>query len=223
MRLTLFLRETIYDCRILITDSHGKREYYISALTNDGPSVDAEFFDDDFSLSVIPMLTDSKNILNEFESNTLIDKFAKKLAKTLMNALDTMTLRVACTYRITGCQDGDRLDISLQSYVFGTFDRFDIFELAPIMYAFFEVFDLNRRFKLTEAYETNRTSVLKFIKKFALADAFGSGILMYPIQMHRAKRLTNAKKISKTLLRFNAMDEAERERFLTKQEKYMNK
>ena len=38
MKTTVFLRESIYDCKLIITDSHGEREYYISALTAEGPN-----------------------------------------------------------------------------------------------------------------------------------------------------------------------------------------
>ena len=59
------------------------------------------------------------------------------------------------------------------------------------------------------------------IKKYALADAIGCGFLMYPIQMHRAKRLTKNKKILKVLSKFNAFSDTERARFLEKQEKFI--
>lgn len=224
MKTTVFLRESIYDCKLIITDSHGEREYYISALTAEGPntaSVTAEFFDDEFDLSLIPVMADTNSILDEPEEKNWKDKLAKKASNLLLNAIETLTLRVACTYRIAGLQDGDRLDINMQTYIFGTFDRFNILELAPVIYAFFEVFDLNKRFKLTDAHETNRAAFLKMIKKYALADAIGSGFFMYPIQMHRAKRLTKNKKILKVLSKFNALSDTERARFLEKQEKYM--
>ncbi len=226
MKTTVFLKESIYNCKIIITDSHGKREYYISALTNEGPleaCVTAEFYDDEFSISVIPLMTNTQEILDGIENKTWKDKLAKKASKMLLNVLDTMTLRVSCTYRIVGIRDGGRLDLNLQSYVFGAFDRFDILELAPVMYAFFEVFDFNRRFKLTDAHEVNRTQFLKAIKKFALAEAIGNGFLMYPIQMLRAKHLTKNKKICRTISKFNALSDEDRARFLEKQQKYMEK
>ena len=79
-------------------------------------------------------------------------------------------------YKITGVQDGDRLDISLQNYVYGTFDRFDILELVPMCYVFYEVSSFNERFELVNAFEINRKDILKFARSLALLDVGGNGI-----------------------------------------------
>ena len=133
-------------------------------------SITAEVFDNEFSLSLIPITADVKSVLEEIEENDWKDRLAKKATGFLMNSLDKMILRVGCNYHIEGLQDGDRLDITLQNYVFGTFDKFDILELVPMIYSFFEVRNFNDFYKLTDAYETNRKDVLKFAKTFAFAD-----------------------------------------------------
>ncbi|MBE6718781.1 MAG: hypothetical protein E7574_05970 [Ruminococcaceae bacterium] len=229
MKISLVLKESIYDCKIKISDSHGERYYYISALCEEGmtSSIIAEVFDNEFSLSLVPITSDIKSALNEIEENDWKDKLAKKATGFLMNSLDKMILRVGCNYHIKGLQDGDRLDITLQNYVFGTFDKFDILELVPMCYMFFEVANFNEYYKLTDAYETNRKDVLKFAKTFAFADVLGNGFFLtlftYPIQVSRVKRLTKNKKISKVLTKFNNLSDAERQRFLEKQEKFFDR
>ena len=229
MKISLVLKESIYDCKIKISDSHGERYYYISALCEEGmtSSIISEVFDNEFSLSLVPITADIKSALNEIEENDWKDKLAKKATGFLMNSLDKMILRVGCNYHIKGLQDGDRLDITLQNYVFGTFDKFDILELVPMCYMFFEVANFNEYYKLTDAYETNRKDVLKFAKTFAFADVLGNGFFLtlftYPIQVSRVKRLTKNKKISKVLTKFNNLSDAERQRFLEKQEKFFDR
>ncbi len=228
-KIFLVLKESIYDCKIKIFDSQGERYYYISALYEEGmtsSSITAEVFDNKFSLSLIPITADVKSVLNEMEENDWKDKLAKKAAGFLMNSVDKTILRVGCNYHIEGLQDGDRLDITLQSYAFGTFDRFDILELVPICYTFFEVANFNEYYKLTDAYETNQKDVLKFAKTFASAAVLGNGFFLtlftYPIQVSRVKCLTKNKKILKVLTKFNNLSDTERQRFLEKQENFFN-
>lgn len=229
MKITLVLKESIYDCKIKITDSKGSRYYYITALLDDEtitPFVTADVFDNDFDLTLIPIMPDTKSMLNDFEDNNWKDKFAKKAAKVLFSSLEKAILRVGCTYRAKGIQDGDRLDINLQSYTFGTFDRYGLLELIPMMYIFFEASVFNKRFCLINTYETNRKDVLKFAKTLMLTGILGNGLfvtmLTYPIQVGRVKRLTKNKRISKVLRKFNSLSDEDRQKFLDKQEKFFD-
>ncbi len=228
MKICLALKDSIYDCIIKITDSHGERQYYISALGDEElkySSISAEVFDNDFSLSVIPIIADVNSALNEVEATDWKEKFAKKACSFLMNTLDKSILQVGCNYFIIGLQDGDRLDITLQIYAFGAFDRFNILELIPMCYTFFEVSNFNKYYKLTDAYGLNRKDVLKFAKTLAFTEAFGNGLFAlftYPIQVSRVKHLTRNRKISKTLTKFNNMSNTQRQRFLEKQEKFFD-
>ena len=166
MKITLILKETIYDCSVKITDSQGERIYYISSIYEEGmnySSITAEIFDSDFLLSIIPVMTDKNSILEDLEVKDWKDKLAKKATGFILNSIEKTLLRVGCDYRITGIQDGDRLDVTLQNYVYGTFDRFDILGLVPMCYTFYEVSLFNERFKLINAFETNRKDILKFV------------------------------------------------------------
>lgn len=228
MGIILYLKESVYDCKIIITDSHGERYYNISAVYGEErqpSSIVAEVYDNEFSLCLIPMMAYTKSDIDEWEPTGLKDKLAKKASKFLLSAMDKMILRVGCTYHIVGLEDGDRLDITLQSYAFGTFDRFDILELLPMCYTFFEVSNFNDYYKLTDAYETNRKDVLKFAKTLSLADMLGNELLFtiftYPIQVLRIKHLTKNKKIFKVLTRFNNLDFTEKQRFIEKQGKVL--
>lgn len=230
MKIILALKETIYDCKIKITDSQGERYYYLSLLCEEGlntSSVIAEVFDNDFTLSVIPVMPDTKSALNQVEAINWKEKLAKKAANLVINAIDKMILRVGCDYHIVGIQEFDHLDIRLQNYAFGTFDRFELFGLLPMLYMFFEVSNFNALYKLTNAYETNRKEVIKFAKKLALGSSLGWEILLapfiYPIQIGRIKRLTKNRKIRKVLTKFNNLNATKRQRLLKKMEKFVDR
>ena len=77
MKISLVLKEGIYDCKIKITDSQGERFYYISVLgeeEKDPAPILVDVFDNEFSISLIPTITDKKAMLNEFETNKWKDK-----------------------------------------------------------------------------------------------------------------------------------------------------
>ena len=226
MEISLDLKESMYDCEIQITDTHGSRSYYISASGDDIPAhpVRAEIFDNECMIRLVPVMQNTKAVLSDFEVNTWKDKLAKKTSKMLLDAVDKTILRVGCDYKLVDLQDGDLLDINLQIYTFGTFDRFDLLGLFPVSYMFFEISKSNKFFKLAEAYGTNRKSVLKYVRSLSLTGILEYGILTiftYPVQVHRVKRLTRNKKILKHLTKFNTFSNAERQRFLDKQFKYL--
>lgn len=230
MEISLVLQESIYDCKIKISDARGERYHYISAMREEetsSSSILVDIFDGDFSLSLIPVMTDTKTLINEIEETDWKDKLAKKALTFLSSSLDKMILRIGCDYHISGLQDGDCLDIRMQNYAFGAFDRFDLLELVPVCYAFFEVSNSNSRYNLTNAYETNRKDVLRSAKALALSDILGNGLILtiftYPIQVGRAKRLTKNKKIRKVLTKFNTLSDTERQRFLKKQASFFNR
>lgn len=229
MKISFALKESIYNCKVQITDLQGSRTYLIPAVSDDELSeqwITADIYGTEFDLTLIPMMPDIEPIFNELEERTWKDKLAIKVTKFLISSLDKIMLRVGCAYHIDKIQDGDRLDIALQTYAFGTFDRYNLLELFPVAYMFFEAFQGDKRFSLTTAFETNRKEVLKAARGITLAGSFGFGFLLtlifvYPIQIGRVKWLTKRKKILKTLTKFNKLSDTEREKFLKKQEKFM--
>lgn len=229
MKLTLVLNESIFDCKIKISDLQGERYYYISAVCEDGmtsSSTTVDVFGSDFCLSVIPIVADTKSVLNISLQDNWKDKLAKNFSKFLLSTIEYTVLRVGCDYNITGAVDSDSLDITLQSYFFGPSDRYNILGLIPMNYMFFEVANFNNYYKLTDAYETNRKDVLKFSKTYAFSEILSNGLfatlITYPIQVRRIKRLTKNRKIRKTLTKFNSFTPAKRQRFLEKQEKFFD-
>ena len=86
MKISIALKESIYDCKIIITDSVGSHDYYIK-LEDTCNIITAEVFDSDFTISLIPVMAEIAQIINEIEENTWKDKLAKKASKMLANIL----------------------------------------------------------------------------------------------------------------------------------------
>lgn len=231
MKVTLTLTESIFDCKIKISDSQGERYYYISALGDEAPispSVLVEVFDSDFDLTLIPMAVNAKPALDELEVKDWKDKLVKKAAGFLVSSVNKVVLRVGCCCRAKNVRDGDTLTISLQGYVHGNLFLFDLLDLYPVMYMFYEAFGKDGRFIITDAFEDNRKEFLKVARGVTLASGIGIGFIftllfVYPIQIGRVKRLTKNKKIAKKLIKFSNLSEKKRQRFLEKQEKFMDK
>lgn len=230
MNVSFALNNSIYDCKLQITDAHGSRYYLIPALTDEGASdsmVTVDIFENALDLTLVPLTPDLNAVLAGWEETTWKDKLAKKATVALGSSLEKMLLRVGCRYHIDNVQDGDRVDITLQNYLFGRADRFDLLGLLPMMYAFFEVSHGTARMALVDAYETNRKDVVKYAKMMALTDILGNGIFStlfsYPLQVSRIKHLSKNKTIRKTLMRFSRLSEPERQRFLEKQERFFDR
>lgn len=224
MNITLVLKNSICDCKLQITDTQGSRYYLIPAAQEETTDVyfSMEVFGETFDLNVIPLVADLQPTLNEWEENTWKEKLAKGLFTTMTALLDKTVLRVGCRYHITNVQDGDRLEIEMQGYRFGTTAMWDLLGLLPMMYVFFEISCFNQRFEPLDAYETNRKDVVKSAKMLAASEVLGNGffatLITYPIQVGRIKRLSGHRKIFKTVHRFYGMSEEKREALMKKQE-----
>lgn len=225
MKIRVTLSESLYDCDLQITDMQGTRWFRIYVMDESDVQeqfLDIDVFGGEFELTVMPQMADYRSAMNEFEESDWKDKLAKKTVNLLFSAFENMLLRVGCKYSIQGLQEGDTLNITGQQYVFGTFDRFDLLELIPMVYMYYEASWHGNRFRLLDAFGLNRREVVKSAKKLALMDLFGNGLFLlftYPIQVGRVKHISKNKKIFKTLCKFNDMDEAQRQRILDKQEK----
>ncbi len=230
MKITLALTESIYDCKIEIKDSQGVRDYFISALEageNGTSYITAEVFDSDFDLKLTPMTINIKPTLDELEDTSWKDKFAKKIVDAFVSIANKMMLQVECMYRAENVQENDRIDINLQTYVFGKFDRFDLLELIPAAYTFFEASNFNLHYKLFKAKPKNRKEVMKSAKVIASTDMLGNGffgmLITYPIQVTRMRYITSDKIIVNSLIKFNNLSEEKRQKFLDKQDKFFDK
>ncbi len=223
MTLTVLMRGSMYDCKLKITDVQGTR-YYLLPLADDVcPSITVDVFDDAFDLEVLPLMPDVQQLLDEVETNSRKEKFAVGVTRALSAIADHMLLRVGCRYHITDLQDGDRLDVELQEYPFGLFDRFGLLELLPMIHMFFEVSCFGKRYEPIDAFETNRKDVLRAAKMMAFSGGIGNGclwgLISYPIQMGRAKWLSSHHTIRRTVLKFHRMSDAERERLMEQLDK----
>ena len=151
------------------------------------------------------------------------DRLAQKIGNTLCSVFDKMLLRVGCTYIISNAKDDNVIRIESQEYIFGTFDKFDLFELVPMAYMFFEASCNGDICKCSDAFAMNRKDVVSSAKKLVLID-FGLHLLFtYPIQIGRIKKLSSDRKVKKTLIKFNTMDKKEREKFLSAQEQFISR
>lgn len=73
MKITVTLKESLFDCYAQITDSRGVREHYIP-LCGEGETysaVTAEVFDSDFLLTLIPVTADINGMVDEVQGNGL--------------------------------------------------------------------------------------------------------------------------------------------------------
>ncbi len=225
MKIILNFSDTIYNCKVIIKDSLGTQNYLVNlSLREEGTveSLEAEVANGNFELTLIPEMVDYKSMLSEMEATSFTEKLAKKALNKMVSFVDKTVLRVGCKYKISGLNENDEVFISTQEYVFGTFDRFDILELLPLEYMFFEAYSKGCREEITDAFPLYRNQTISCAKKLALLPFGISLIFTYPFQVGRIKRLTSAKKVKKTLIKFSRMNEEQRKKILDKKEKFMN-
>jgi hypothetical protein len=127
--------------------------------------------------------------------------------------MDKAFLYVCCNYRLENLKDGDIITIESQGYAFGTFDRFNLLELLPMIYIFYDVSVGGKRPAFQSAFGINRKEVIRFAKKLALIE-----LITYPLQVGRIKYLSSRRKVNNTLKRFHNMNEAQRQKILKRME-----
>ncbi len=197
-----------FDCKIEITDLTGTHFYVISHNNAGGGYITADVSGDEFDVTVTPIISDCSEDSDNAEPKTLGNKILESAIKASVSLFDKVLLMVGCTYRITGLQDGDRLSIDIQDYTLGaTGFMFELFELMPIMYCFFEVSFFNDRFAPKKAFAVNRKKFLKGSRVMALMEP-----LTYLMAMIRARRLSKNRKIFSILSKFHGMSEEKRQK-----------
>ncbi len=223
MRLSLIFSNSFYNCEVIIKDTSGIKQYVANLQENNLELLEIDVESSHFELTVIPKMPDYQSAFSDMEIQNWKDRLAQKLGNALCATLDKMLLRVGCTYMISDIKENDVICIRGQEYVFGTFDKFDLFDLVPMTYMFFEASCNGDLCKCSDAFAMNRKEVISSAKKLMLID-FGLHLLFtYPIQMGRIKKLTSDKKVKRTLMKFNMLDQKEREKILNKKEEFMSR
>ena len=90
-------------------------------------------------------------------------------------------------------------------------------------YMFFEATYNGLLCECSDAFATNRKEVVSSAKKLMLIDFGLHLVFTYPIQVGRIKKLTSDKKVKSTLIKFNRLDEKERQKVLDKKEEFMSR
>ena len=223
MRFSLDFSNSPYDCEIIIKDRSEIHNYVVNVSDKQSDLLEIDVESSRFELTLIPKMPDYKSAFSDMEIQNFKDRLAQKIGNTLCSVLDKMLLRVGCTYIISNTKDDTVIRIESREYIFGTFDKFDLFELVPMAYMFFEASCNGDICKCSDAFAMNRKDVISSAKKLVLID-FGLHLLFtYPIQIGRIKKLTSDKKVKKTLIKFNTMDKKEREKFLSAQEQFISR
>ena len=223
MKLSLFFSNSLYNCEAIIKDISGIKKYVTNFEEKQSDFLEIDVESSSFELTVIPKMPDYKSAFLDMKVQNWKDCLAQKVGNALCSTLDKMLLRVGCTYMISDTKENDIICICGQEYIFGTFDKFDLFELVPMAYMFFEASCNGDLCKCSDAFALNRKEVISSAKKLILID-FGLHLLFtYPIQIGRIKKLTSDKKIKRTLIKFNTLDKKEREKILNKKEEFMSR
>ena len=223
MRLSFDFSNSPYDCEVIIKDRSEIHNYVVNVSDKQSDLLEIDVKSSIFELTLIPKMPDYKSAFSDMEIQNFKDRLAQKIGNALCSVLDKMLLRVGCTYMISDTKENDIICICGQEYIFGTFDKFDLFELVPMAYMFFEASCNGDICKCSDAFAMNRKDVVSSAKKLVLID-FGLHLLFtYPIQIGRIKKLTSDRKVKKTLIKFNTLDKKEREKFLSAQEQFISR
>ena len=223
MKLSLFFSNSLYNCEVIVKDTSGIKKYVTNVEDKQSDFLEIDVESSSFELTVIPKMPDYKSAFSDMEVQNWKDRLAQKVGNALCSTLDKMLLRVGCTYMISDTKENDIICICGQEYIFGTFDKFDLFELVPMAYMFFEASCNGDLCKCSDAFAMNRKEVISSAKKLILID-FGLHLLFtYPIQVGRIKKLTSDRKVKRTLIKFSILDKKEREKILNKKEEFMSR
>lgn len=221
MKVFLHFSQSMYNCEVIVNDTAGQHNYFVNLVSMEADSfefLEIEAASGDFVLTVLPQMADYKSMMAEAEIADWKDRLAKKIGNAICSLVDTMMLRVGCTYNVSNVKDMDTIYLSGQEYVFGKIDGFDLLGLLPVFYMFFEASCHGHRCEMLDAFAMNRKQVISSSRALALSCLDLDVIFTYPVQVGRIKFLTSNKKVKKTLLKFNQMNEEQRQKVLNKKE-----
>ena len=222
MKVSLHFSSSLYNCEAIIKDASGVQHYVMHWEDKQSEFLEIDVESSSFALTLIPQMPDYQSAFQDMKIQNWKDRLVKKVGNALCSALDKTILRVTCTYMISNAKENDVIDVCEQEYIFGMFDKFDVFELLPMAYMFFEASCKGELCKCSDAFPMNRKEVISSAKKLILIN-FGLHLLFtYPIQIGRIKILTSDRKVKKTLIKFNRLDKKEREKILRKKDQFMS-
>ncbi len=222
------LENSLYACNIRVTDATNTRYYHVEQgdVLKGAPSfLDVEIDGCECDITIAPIMPSANFVWDDkAPKNSFWNRLADKCGKSLLSLIDQSILRVTCEYHLCNLKDGDCVDIVAKEYAYATWDKWGIFELLPMMYAFYEVEYNSKRAPLKQAFGTNRHDVIKTARKLALLDVLGwvlGALLTYPIQVGRIRYLSGKRKVFRTIKKFNKMTPEERRQFEERTEKAM--
>ena len=223
MKVSLIISSSLYNCEVIVKDRLESKNYIVNLEDKQSDLLEIDVESANFELTLIPRMADYQSASLDMEIQNWKDKLAQKVGNALCSMLDKTLLRVGCTYTVSGIKEKDVIYVSGQEYCFGIFDKFDLFELIPMAYMFFEASCNGVLCECSDAFAMNRKQVISSAKKFVLLDFGLHLIFTYPIQVGRIKKLTSDRNIKKTLVKFNKLSEKERQEVLDKKEKFMSR
>ena len=222
MKVSLNISNSPYNCRIIVKDLSESKKYVVNLENKQSDLLEIDVESGCFELTLIPEMADYQSDVSNMGTQNWKDKLAQRIGNALCSMMDKMLLRVGCTYTVSGIEENDVIYVSGQEYCFGMHDKFDLFDLIPIAYMFFEASCHGVLCKCSDAFAMNKKEVISSAKKIVLLDFGLHLIFTYPFQVGRIKNLTSDRKIKTTLLKFNKLNEMERQKVLDKKEKFMS-
>lgn len=224
MKIHFVLSGSIYDCCLEITDPQRTQKHRIH-VTEDAAyhTLNVDVAEGDLYVTVTPVPADMNSALEGIAEATWKDKLIKKSVGVLYTAVENTLLQVGCQYWLRNVQHDDVFELKQEGYIPDTLDHLGLLELFPVSYSFFDLTRRGSRFELLDAFGTNRRQILRAARLTTLLEAGLLLIITYPFQMYRVRHLTKNRRIFKSLHKFNAMTPEQREKFLKKQEKFVDR
>jgi hypothetical protein len=220
------LENSLYACNIRVTDAVGTRYYHVpqtDPFVTTPHFLDVEIDGNECDIAIAPIKTDTNNLWEDTPPKNFFDKVASKCGKKLVSFINQIILRVTCEYHLTDLKDGDCIDIVGKQYIYDLWDKYGLFELLPMAYAFYEIEYNGKRAPVKQSFGTNRHDVIRTARPLALFASSGYGLLLFlhPIQMMRIRHLSSKRKVFRTIKKFNKMTSEERRQYEERMAKAM--
>ena len=218
-----------YDCRVEIEDMLGRREltFPLATITEEEDlRMLLDVYGDAFTMTLTPLASDFKPLkddIKETMKNGWKEKLLGGIANVALSAISQVILRLACTYRIAlpppDITPNGITPVSFKAEMQGYVKAGgELMELLPVVYGYFEATLDGIVPPLEKARGVNRREVLRLARISGLLNGL-TAIIMYPLEVGRAKRLTKDKKVNRTMTKFYRLPPEKREKIREKQMK----